>query len=70
MKKIIKAIESKEKQNLNKFITDLESVNELQKLLSHWYYTELIPKGKDVSKLTLLELHNSSKVFTLFVSVK
>lgn len=56
MKKIIKEIESKEKQNLNKFITDLESVNELQKLLSNWYYTELIPKGKDVSKFTLLEL--------------
>ena len=56
MKKIIKAIESKEKQNLNKFISDLESVNELHKLLSHWYYTELIPKGKDVSKFTLLEL--------------
>ncbi len=54
MKNIIKAIEAQEKARLNDFITDLEKINEVQSL-DKWFYNELIPKGKDLSSLSLIE---------------
>jgi hypothetical protein len=54
MKNIINALEAQEKKRLNNFITDLEKIDDL-KNLNVWQYTTLLPRGKKLDNMTLIE---------------
>lgn len=51
MKKLIKAIEAEQKKRLEDFIFDINQKKELADLQG-WHYTDLLPKGKNVSSLS------------------
>lgn len=55
MKNLIKAIEAEQKKNLTDFINSINEVESLDGLKS-WYYTDLLPKGKDISTFSLAQL--------------
>jgi len=51
MKNLIKAIETEQKNRLENFIHEINQCNELTDL-NKWQYTDLLPKGKDVSNFS------------------
>lgn len=59
MKNLIKAIETEQKARLQSFITDINEVQDISKLTQRYgYYYDLLPKGKNVSKMSLPELRS------------
>ncbi len=57
MKNLIKAIETEQKARLESFINDINNVGDVSTLTAKYgYYSDLLPKGKNVSKMELTEL--------------
>ncbi len=57
MKHLIKAIEQEKKASLENFITSINEVQDIAILVAKYgYYSDLIPKGKNVNKMLLPEL--------------
>lgn len=48
MKNLIKAVETQEKNRLNDFINEINEKTEVSQL-KNWYYTDLLPKGKNIN---------------------
>lgn len=54
MKNLIKAITTEKRKRLEDFIFEINKVND-RKGLEAWNYRELLPKGKDTTKMTIKE---------------